>query len=461
MSKNNTSETASSSTAHNTTTTPSEPTRDHTISESARRGILPHLTDDGTDNNSSGWVTKSIHLLRVWGLWKYINGPLSAPPVIPTLRDTKTITAPDKDGIQHTVIIHSNAEDHQKKIQDAEPWMEANDLALAKIINAIPHSQLHIIEDAKYARVAWLRLQIAYRPRNSIRASNLRSDITNSQCTPDTDIGQWINHVNELYSSLCILSRSHMSQQEFVNSLIDNMPKADVWTQFVSGLRDRLSDYEEAGKAVTALEFTTRIKEENWQRTRKNPNAPSLAFSANSSGKRPRQNSSNTSTSSSSPNKRQCGDRTCTNLHCKNGKGHTIQNCFAYGGGKQGQYETWWRGPWNIHLPPDQRTTANNVRPTSLFPPSNTTTSPTAAQFVAPVQPLQQTPLPLQSPQTLPFAHSSHADTPPARIHTGNTQNTKSTGKRCSGPRQPAERATHQMKCRGDRSAIKMIGPSI
>ena len=416
MTDNNASETASnnaasSSTKHSTTTNSSDAhdAPNHTISESARRGILPHLTDDGTENNYTGWVTKSTHLLRGWGLWKYINGPLSAPPAIPTLRDAKPITAPDKDGVEHTVIIPSNLEEHQKKTQEAEPWMEANDLALSKIINAIPHSQLHLVEDAKYARVAWLRLHFAYRPRNSIRASNLRSDITGSQCTPDMDVGQWITHVNELYSSLCILSRSHMSQREFVNSLIDNMPKSDVWTQFVSGLRDRLSDYEEAGKAVTALEFTTRIKEENWQRTRKNPNAPSLAFSANSSGKRPRQNSSNASASSSSSNKRQRADRTCTNQHCRNGKGHTIENCFAYGGGKQGRYESWWRGPWNIHLPPDQRTTANNVRPASLFPPSTATTSPTAAQFVAPMQLPQPTSLPLQSPQTLPFAHSSHA----------------------------------------------------
>ena len=38
---------------------------------------------------------------------------------------------------------------------------------------------------------------------------------------------------------------------------------------------------------------------------------------------------------------------------------------MAFGGGNQGKYAAWWRGPWNIHLPPDQRCRANNIPPTS------------------------------------------------------------------------------------------------
>ncbi|KAJ3818109.1 hypothetical protein F5880DRAFT_1626123 [Lentinula raphanica] len=37
-------------------------------------------------------------------------------------------------------------------------------------------------------------------------------------------------------------------------------------------------------------------------------------------------------------------DLVCSNPNCK-GKGHTIENCWKMGGGKQGQYPKWWKGP--------------------------------------------------------------------------------------------------------------------
>lgn len=53
----------------------------------------------------------------------------------------------------------------------------------------------------------------------------------------------------------------------------------------------------------------------------------------------------------------------CNNKYCMRA-GHTTEECFSYGGPKVGQYIGWWNGPWNLHLHPDLRTAANNVRPT-------------------------------------------------------------------------------------------------
>ncbi|KAJ3754913.1 hypothetical protein EV360DRAFT_27000, partial [Lentinula raphanica] len=36
-------------------------------------------------------------------------------------------------------------------------------------------------------------------------------------------------------------------------------------------------------------------------------------------------------------------DLVCTNTNCR-GRGHTIENCWKLGGGKQGQYPKWWKG---------------------------------------------------------------------------------------------------------------------
>ena len=244
-------------------------TDEHTITEFARRGVLSTLKDDGNDNNYNEWATKSRHSLKTWGLWKYIEGPHSIPPTIPPLRTAEEVTGADKEGVRHTVILDDTTEAHQQKTKEAEPWTEANDLVHTKIINSTPHSQLHLIEDTSYAKIAWERLRSAYQPRNSLRATSLKKDITTYRCTPDMDIGQWLHNVKELFSSLTCMDRDRLSEREFIVAVIDNMPESDAWTEFLSGLRTRISDYDEAKppKPITALEFITRICEEQWHRT--------------------------------------------------------------------------------------------------------------------------------------------------------------------------------------------------
>ncbi|KAF9259987.1 hypothetical protein L218DRAFT_832193, partial [Marasmius fiardii PR-910] len=48
-----------------------------------------------------------------------------------------------------------------------------------------------------------------------------------------------------------------------------------------------------------------------------------------------------------------CMDLVCTNPNCppKNRVGHTTDTCFAMGGGKQGQYPSWWKGKKPAPLP--------------------------------------------------------------------------------------------------------------
>jgi hypothetical protein len=187
-------------------------TNEHTITEFARRGTLPALTDDGNSNNYNEWVTKSRHSLKTWGLWKYIDGPHSIPPIIPPLSEAQEITAPDKDGVPHTVFLSDTTEAHQMKTKEAEPWTEANDLVHTKIINATPHSQLHLVEDTPYAKVAWERLASTYQPQNSLRATSLKKDIINYRCSPDMDVGQWLHNVKELYSTLSCMDRDRLPE---------------------------------------------------------------------------------------------------------------------------------------------------------------------------------------------------------------------------------------------------------
>ena len=74
---------------------------------------------------------------------------------------------------------------------------------------------------------------------------------------------------------------------------------------------------------------------------------------------------STASTSTPAKHPRTSSDKNCNNPNCTSKRGHTLEDCMAFGGGNCGKYTAWWKGPWNIHLPPDQRCGANNIPPTS------------------------------------------------------------------------------------------------
>ena len=54
---------------------------------------LPKLTNNDTNNNYSKWATEAYHKLDEWDLLKYIEGPLSDPPVIPLYVSPQLTTA--------------------------------------------------------------------------------------------------------------------------------------------------------------------------------------------------------------------------------------------------------------------------------------------------------------------------------------------------------------------------------
>ncbi|THU81454.1 hypothetical protein K435DRAFT_693570, partial [Dendrothele bispora CBS 962.96] len=52
-------------------------------------------------------------------------------------------------------------------------------------------------------------------------------------------------------------------------------------------------------------------------------------------------------------------DLKCSNQNCK-GIGHTIENCFKLGGGKQGQYPKWWKGKRDVPVPAASNATSSD-----------------------------------------------------------------------------------------------------
>jgi hypothetical protein len=343
--------------------------------ESNQTKDLPKLKDDGVNNNYGEWEIKSYHRLEQWDLLKFIEGPTSDPPFVPPLQLPTTHHGLNDENNLVTVRDLGNAIERDQAIQDAKPWMKGNKTALAHIVTAIPGHQLHLVKRAKYAKQAWRALQAIYQPRNSIRASSIRGQLMTYRCHADMNVAKWLLDMQRLYNSLCDLDPDRMSDHDYTLTILDLMPQNDGWRDFLSVLRAKVRDTETLGLPIDSVTFTTDIREEYWVRHKDDLQLASNVFSARQEYQKrtKRQHNADFVATSTSPTKRartlnpEKAHLRCENPHCSSPRGHHTADCISYKGAKEGQYGDWWRGPWNLHLPKDQRTNDNN-KPSKSHP---------------------------------------------------------------------------------------------
>jgi gag-polypeptide of LTR copia-type len=333
-------------------------------------GELPKIIDDNVDNNYGEWVFKSHLKLLSWDLWKYVEGPDSTPPAIPSLRN-----------------------------KDAAPWMAANNTTLSKIASAVPSDQIYLIQNTPYAAQAWSNLRDYYQPHNSSRSQAIKKDIFSSQCGPNLDVARWLNDMQRLYSLLGDMdANSTLPDREFTCAIIDNLPQDAEWRVFTAGLRARISEYDARNPPtpICSRQFFTSIREEARYRAKSDLQSSTHVFSAHADADRrnPKRPRAPEPTAQGSI-KRSRVEKSCTNPNCGR-RGHDISECIAYGGGIPGKYALWWKGPWNLHLPAGQRSRANNVPPTSHPAYAKFTAAAHAATCLA-LGPADSTPIPTMS----------------------------------------------------------------
>jgi hypothetical protein len=189
------------------------------------------------------------------------------------------------------------------------------------------------------------------------------------------NISKWLDDMQRLYNSLCDLDPERLSDHDYALTVLDLMPQDDSWRDFLSTLRSKVREYNAQALPVDSSTLTTSIREEYWIKHRDDYQTTSHIFSARheaqrrSATKRPR--TADLIATSTSPTKRprptnpDKANLQCNNPYCRYRNGHDTNECIAYKGTKEGQYSEWWRGPWNIHLPENQRSKDNNIPPKS------------------------------------------------------------------------------------------------
>ena len=340
-------------------------------SSNSSGGKLPQLKDKGKGGHNYGeWRIQCQSLLVAWDLWQYISGPESTPPTIPDLRPETTQKGLTAENVEMDFRIPGNAVERQKAIDAAKPWMTQNNKARVHLIRAIPGRILPRVEGIPYASEIWNKLQDRYQKPNSAISNSKKTAITNYLCTSNMDVAVWLDDMQRLYDSLCVMDPHALSDYDFALLLMGNLPETAEWRAFAAGLRQRIDKHHV--DPITSEQFISTINDEYIFRNKNNPDIQAEVFTAryeaNKGSKRTRASDS----SISGPSKRPRIQKICSNPNCKK-RGHEIAECFAYGGSKQGAYEDYYKGPRNIHLPP-----ASSQRPTASSNSTTTTTTPHA-----------------------------------------------------------------------------------
>jgi hypothetical protein len=227
--------------------------------------------------------------------------------------------------------------------------------------------QLHFVDGILYASEAWNILRDHYQPLNSSLALSLRTDLQSYWCIPPMDVHEWLIDMQKMYHDLLDMSPDSLSDREFT---INNLPQiGGRWETFASNLCKRINKYDNTKPiplAVRSVEFLSAICQEYLLCNRNKPEVTAQIFTvrANAENKAAKRPLPSDNSASSSSSKRPRSNKTCTNSDCGR-TGHEITDCITYGGGNTGNYPNWWRGPFNIHLPPKSRTRANNIAPAS------------------------------------------------------------------------------------------------
>ena len=375
-------------------------------SDISTSGKLIKLVDDGKDRNNFGeWKIQTEIDLLSWDLLKYVTGPLSKPPDIPSLRKPTTLRGVDDGGQEKLFQIAGNAEQRQKLLEDAQPWMIKNNIALSKISKSISGPQKYIIRGLHYASQAWDALIEHYQTSNAAKATALTSDIHACRCSSSTDVGEWLKQIQSLYNDLTDLDPNGLPDRDFAIITINNLPQTAEWRSFATGLRQRVNAYDHNKPnriPITSKEFLTAIRNEAYFIAKNLLDSSPQVFSADSKGsKRPR-SSDNTSSSSTPKRTRTSNNKTCSNPNCGR-NGHDISECVAYGGANVGNYGPRWRGPWNLHLPPFQRSKANNCPPPTHPAFHRVAASRAAAQAAAQVAAVQANAIHAPQPNIVPY----------------------------------------------------------
>lgn len=357
---------------------------------------LPELVVKPT-NDWPAWSSKCQVQLEAWKQWSHISGPKAKAPEVPSLIMPHEVTETDRDGKEVTVVKPGNEAEYKVAKEARQKWEDADLEVKALIFMAVPNSHYQFIHPCKTAAQAWETLRIIFGAVNAEKAIALKRKINLAMCKSGEDVKLWCDKQHKRYIDLCRMDPNKMTEKEFCETILDQQDRSDRnWATRVSTVNDMVKNYLAKYKVYpSSLLVTQWLKHEYWalnggedesEDDEVDLNANSANYPTSSGSNLKRSRSDSVDPTNQPRNKKSKAirrpDTQCTNSFCKR-IGHPTEECFSYGGPKQGQYPWWWSGPWNLHFHPSKRSAANNIRPASQTEARNGVISATPSKSLA------------------------------------------------------------------------------
>jgi hypothetical protein len=324
------------------------------------RKKFPNLSQKDGVSNYGSWAVKAKSHLITLELWEVVGGNDTTAPPIPEPKAPKIIWGYNANHELVEIHVPGNQPQFKAATAAAAPWTKKSNKALDLIINAVADDLLYLVKRATTASQAWNSLHSALQPSNSVRAQAIKQRLMSYVCEPTFNVVSWLNDCQKQYDDLCNMDPENMDDIEFACLILNNMPVSVEWHSFLSGIRQ---DYSNRAMHPGSIEVISAIREEFWAKHKDNPETYQKVFVAKFQAETNKRRQVGTGNETLSFKRQQRGgiqrqdrpQRICTVKDCEMLIRHLAHDCFSYGGGKEGQYAAWYRGPKDIHLPKEQQ----------------------------------------------------------------------------------------------------------
>ena len=241
------------------------------------------------EDNWLPWKRRITGILRDRNLLKFVDGTAKKPEV----------SDPMKDGEEAKVTA----------------WEEGDSRARTQLELTLSDAQMVHIAGAKSAEEMWKQLTLVKEARGRLGILLYQCSLYHTVADESTDIVAHMTMLQQLQEQLHLMG-SLVSDDEFIILLITSLPES--WDQFTTAYLGANGN----NTTVTSHELVAIITEENRRRQEKGTGGDSVMFS------QARNQGGRTHGIPDDP------DVECYNCHKK---GHTSNNCWSKGGGKEGQ----------------------------------------------------------------------------------------------------------------------------
>jgi len=251
--------------------------------------------------NEHNWASYSRRLIAVTdelGLTKYITGDAKKPPIAPTSTSGEPLS-------------QSEIKKYEKALAD---WEAGQLRAKNRIMLSLTDSQMDLITDCNTAAEIWDRLIELKEPRGRFGIVVTRRLLHQTEVKEGFDPTKHIAKLCKLQSNLTRMGHN-VSDEEFTMILLTSVPES--WDNITSTYLTSNPDNIMTSSIVAMI-----LEEDQRRKSRDGGGSSSSLVAWNSK-------SGSTSQGGSEKTEKEC-------YNCKK-KGHIRRDCWAKGGGKEGQ----------------------------------------------------------------------------------------------------------------------------